>query len=86
MLIWTQDDSGCGYGDWRNILEYDSYDGKRRRQNLELIGGSSSRCLLVSIVPPGLWNSCMSLTTSFLRPVMDLEMLILGESHAQVMP
>ena len=26
---WTRDDTGHGYGDWKNILEYDSYDGKR---------------------------------------------------------
>ena len=29
MNVWTLDDTGNGYGDWKNYLEYDSYDGKR---------------------------------------------------------
>ena len=37
MLVWIQDDSSMGYGDWRNILEYDSYDGKRQKQKFRKI-------------------------------------------------
>ena len=32
MDTWTCDDSGYGYGDWKNILEYDSYDGKKTKK------------------------------------------------------
>ena len=31
MATWTHDNSGSGYCDWKNILDYDSYDGKKRK-------------------------------------------------------
>ena len=32
MDTWTLDDSGYGYGDWKNLLDYDNYDGKRLKK------------------------------------------------------
>ena len=31
-MTWTQDDTCYGWPDWKNIVQYDSYDGKRRRR------------------------------------------------------
>ena len=37
LTTWIRDDTGMGYGDWKNYLEFNSYDGKRRggRKSLE---------------------------------------------------
>ena len=33
MDTWTLDETGNGYADWKNILEYNSYDGNRIKKS-----------------------------------------------------
>ena len=30
MQTWGLDETGNGYNDWKNMIEFDSYDGKRQ--------------------------------------------------------